>query len=72
MSKFKKSNTNTTVKLQTREITISGLLLALAFILSNIKLFQLASGGSVAMISMIFVSLISLPSILAHSPVTYL
>ncbi|MBE5934163.1 MAG: energy-coupled thiamine transporter ThiT [Lachnospiraceae bacterium] len=52
------ASTSSKVRLSTKEIAISGLLLALAFILSNIKLMPLAAGGSIAMISMIFVSLI--------------
>lgn len=58
MQKTKKGNIKTTMVLTTKELTISGLLIALAFILSNIKLFQLPSGGGISMISMIFISLI--------------
>ncbi len=55
----KKSNTNETIKrLGTKEIALSGLLLAIAFICSNIKITQMPMGGSITMISLIFISLI--------------
>ena len=42
----------------TKEIALSGLLLSVAFICSNIKLAQMPMGGSVTMLSMVFISLI--------------
>ena len=59
MSKTKGSNNKQySNKLSTKEISISGLLLALAFVFSNIKIFQMPYGGSVTIISLILVSLI--------------
>lgn len=44
--------------LSSKELSVSGVLLAIAFVFSNIKLAQMPMGGSVTMLSMIFISLI--------------
>lgn len=58
MSKFQNNNNNSNTKLSTKEITISGLLLSLALVFSNIKLVQMPSGGSITVISLILVTLV--------------
>ena len=45
-------------KMSVKQITVSALCLALAFILSNIKLFKLPMGGSFTVFSMFFVTFI--------------
>ncbi len=45
-------------KISIKQITVSALCLALAFVLSNIKLFKLPTGGSVTVFSMFFVTFI--------------
>lgn len=45
-------------KMSIRQITVSALCLALAFVLSNIKLFKLPMGGSVTLFSMFFITYI--------------
>ena len=45
-------------KMSIKQITFSALCLALAFVLSNIKLFKLPMGGSVTLFSMFFVTFI--------------
>ncbi len=46
------------VKMSVKQLTVSALCLALAFVLSNIKLFKLPMGGSVTVFSMFFVTFI--------------
>ena len=59
MSKTKENNNSlTNNRLSTKEISISALLLALAFIFSNIKIFQMPYGGSITIISLILISVI--------------
>ncbi len=45
-------------KISIKQMTVSALCLALAFVLSNIKLFKLPMGGSVTVFSMFFVTFI--------------
>ncbi len=45
-------------KMSIKQITVSALCLALAFVLSNVKLFKLPMGGSVTVFSMFFVTYI--------------
>ena len=45
-------------KMSVRQLTVSALCLALAFVLSNVKLFKLPMGGSVTVFSMFFVTYI--------------
>lgn len=45
-------------KMSVKQITVSALCLALAFVLSNIKLFKLPTGGSLTVFSMFFVTFI--------------
>ena len=45
-------------KMSVKQITVSALCLALAFVLSNIKLFKLPMGGSLTVFSMFFVTYI--------------
>ena len=46
------------MKMSIKQLTVSALCLALAFVLSNIKLFKLPMGGSVTVFSMFFVTFI--------------
>lgn len=46
------------VRMSIKQLTVSALCLALAFVLSNIKLFKLPMGGSVTVFSMFFVTFI--------------
>ncbi len=46
------------VKMSVKQLTVSALCLALAFVLSNVKLFKLPMGGSVTVFSMFFVTFI--------------
>ena len=45
-------------KLSVKQLTVSALCLALAFVLSNVKLFKLPMGGSVTVFSMFFITYI--------------
>jgi thiamine transporter len=45
-------------KLSVKQLTVSALCLALAFVLSNLKLFKLPMGGSVTLFSMFFITFI--------------
>ena len=45
-------------KMSVKQLTVSALCLALAFVLSNIKLFKLPMGGSVTVFSMFFITYI--------------
>ncbi len=45
-------------RLSVKQLTVSALCLALAFVLSNVKLFKLPMGGSVTVFSMFFVTYI--------------
>jgi thiamine transporter len=46
------------VRMSIKQLTVSALCLALAFVLSNVKLFKLPMGGSVTVFSMFFVTFI--------------
>lgn len=48
-------NTKDKSKFSTRQLVVSGMCIALAFVLSNIKLFKLPQGGSVTLLSMFFI-----------------
>lgn len=52
------TNTDGKRKMSIKQITISALCLALAFVMSNLKLFKLPMGGSVTLFSMFFVTYI--------------
>ena len=42
----------------TKELCVSAILIAIAYVLSNIKLFELPQGGSVTLCSMLFVCIV--------------
>ena len=46
------------IKISIRELAVSAILIALAFVTSNIKLFEAPMGGSVTLFSMLFICLI--------------
>ena len=46
------------VKISTKQLTVSAVLIALAFVASNMKLFKMPMGGSVTLFSMMFICLI--------------
>ena len=46
------------LRMSVRQLTISALCLALAFVLSNVKIFKLPMGGSVTVFSMFFITFI--------------
>ena len=46
------------VKISTKQLTVSAVLIALAFVASNMKLFKMPMGGSITLFSMMFVCLI--------------
>ena len=52
------SNLNADKKFSTRQITFSAIAIAIATVTSNIKLFHMPMGGSVTLLSMLFVCLI--------------
>ena len=51
-------NTDGKVKMSVKQLTVSALCLALAFVMSNLKLFKLPMGGSVTVFSMFFITFI--------------
>ena len=46
------------IKISTKQLTVSAVLIALAFVASNMKLFKMPMGGSITLFSMMFVCLI--------------
>ena len=52
------TNKDDKAKMSVKQLTFSAICLAIAFVLSNIKLFKLPMGGSVTIISMFFVTYI--------------
>ncbi|MCR5403189.1 MAG: energy-coupled thiamine transporter ThiT [Butyrivibrio sp.] len=51
-------NTDGQFKISVKQLTVSALCLALAFVFSNIKLFKMPMGGSITVFSMFFVTFI--------------
>lgn len=51
-------NTENKFRMSVKQLTVSALCLALAFVLSNVKLFKMPMGGSVTFFSMFFVAFI--------------
>ena len=48
-------NTKDQHKFSTRQLVVSGMCIALAFVLSNVKIFKMPQGGSITLLSMFFV-----------------
>lgn len=46
------------IKISTKQLTVSAVLIALAFVASNMKLFKMPMGGSITLFSMMFICLI--------------
>jgi len=49
------TNTKNQQKFSTRQLVVSAMCVALAFVLSNVKIFKLPQGGSVTLLSMFFI-----------------